>query len=62
MLDTSSAYVCAGAQEPKLEAAPGTRRVRRTIITTDADGVQTSREIIYADKEKVARHTPLIWS
>lgn len=53
LLSGSGAAV-ALAQEPRLEAEPGARRIRRTIITTDAEGVQTSREIIYTDKDKVA--------
>ncbi len=38
----------------KLEAAPGARRIRRTItITNPEDGTQTTREIIYTDRDKV---------
>lgn len=43
----------APATAGKLEAAPGVRRIRRTIIMTNpADGTQTTREIIYTDRDK----------
>ncbi|CAL8462032.1 g1563 [Coccomyxa elongata] len=51
-----SARGAAGATPAgKLEAAPGARRIRRTItITNPEDGSQTTREIIYTDRDKVA--------
>ena len=42
-----------GAAAGKLEAAPGARRVRRTIVTVSADGERSTRNVIYSDRDKV---------
>ena len=42
-----------GAAGGKLEAAPGARRVRRTIVAVSADGERSTRNVIYSDRDKV---------
>lgn len=45
------------APAPKLEAAAGARRLRRTIITHKEDGSQESREIILDQLDQVPPHS-----
>jgi hypothetical protein len=44
----------------QLEAAPGARRIRRTIVTTSEAGVRSEREVIYADREKARGAQPCL--
>lgn len=54
LFEDSFGFSLGAAAAGKLEAAPGARRIRRTVIVTDpTDGAQTSREIIYNDRDKV---------
>ena len=54
LVEDSFGFSLGAAAAGKLEAAPGARRIRRTVIMTDpTDGAQTSREIIYNDRDKV---------
>lgn len=39
--------------KPKLEAKPGERRIKRTIVFMGTDGSRQTRTIIYTDKDKV---------
>lgn len=41
------------AAAANLEATPGARRIRRTIVTTSPDGERSSREVVYTDRDKV---------
>ena len=47
----------------KLEAPPGARRIRRTIVTLSEGGQRSEREVIYTDREKVGAGvvTGVLW-